>query len=104
MLELLLVDFPFLIGGKLNVRITTGWLWCCLLISLPLSVSTQLYAQTFGSIVGFKSLSDMILLSLVNKVSEDEGKLIVSTISYHWCRNMFLPSFYPLLAVELHSP
>ena len=28
----------------------------------------QLYAQKFGSITGFKFLSDMILLSLVNKV------------------------------------
>ena len=29
---------------------------------------TQLYAQKFGSITGFKFLSDMILLSIVNKV------------------------------------
>ena len=31
-------------------------------------LSFQLYAQKFGSITGFKFLSDMILLSVVNKV------------------------------------
>ena len=32
------------------------------------SVLSQVYAQKFGSITGFKFMSDMFLLSLANKV------------------------------------
>lgn len=46
---------------------------------LPL-LHPQLYAQKFGSITGFKFLSDMILLSLVNKVSH-----------VHWHVCLFTP-------------
>ena len=40
-----------------------------LFLSLLHVVCLQLYAQAFGSIIGFKFLSDMILLSIVSKVN-----------------------------------
>lgn len=41
---------------------------------LAQSYPPQLYARTFGSIVGFKFLSDMILLSITNKVREGHSE------------------------------
>lgn len=41
-------------------------------------VDNKLYAQKFGSITGFKFLSDMILLSIVNKVRLPDMELLVN--------------------------
>lgn len=40
----------------------------------------QVYGQPFGSIVGFKSLSDMILLSIANKVLSTSSNSLPLTL------------------------